>query len=151
MKPALHVVSSGLIAAIAIWICWISFTQEPADAFAFPRLISAFLVAFSLWILGTSLLGRSQTGEGISMPLVRRLSPGLLVAIVYVFWAAEAFGFYTATAVAFFVLLSLYDPAPHNELRSWLKRLAVTAGFIAVMYGLFALLLNVYTPREALF
>ena len=151
MKPALHIATSGLITAVAIWICWISFTQQPAEAFVFPRLISVFLVAFSLWTLGMALLGRSRTGEGVPVAVILNLGPGLLVAIVYVFWAANALGFYTATAIAFFVLLSLYDPAPHDELRSWLKRLAVSAGFMAVMYGLFALLLNVYTPREVLF
>ncbi|MCY3875511.1 MAG: tripartite tricarboxylate transporter TctB family protein [Rhodobacteraceae bacterium] len=151
MKPALNIASSGLIAAVAIWICWISFTQQPAEAFVFPRLISVFLVAFSIWTLGMALFGRPGTGEGVSAPVILKLGPGLLVAVIYVFWAANALGFYTATAIAFFILLTLYDPAPHDELRSWLKRLAVSAGFMAVMYGLFALLLNVYTPREALF
>ncbi len=151
MKPALHIATSGLITAVAIWICWISFTQQPAEAFVFPRLISVFLVAFSLWTFAMALLGRSKTGEGVPFAVILNLGPGLLVAIVYVFWAANALGFYTATSIAFFVLLTLYDPAPHDELRTWLKRLAVSAGFMAVMYGLFALLLNVYTPREVLF
>ena len=151
MKPALQIASSGLITAVAIWICWISFTQQPAEAFVFPRLISVFLVGFSLWTLGMALLGRSRTSEGVPVSVILKLGPGLLVAIVYVFWAANSLGFYTATAIAFFVLLTLYDPAPHDELRTWLKRLAISAGFMAVMYGLFALLLNVYTPREVLF
>ena len=80
-----------------------------------------------------------------------RLAPGLAIALIYVFWAAKAFGFYTATAVTFFILLSLYDPAPHGRPGTWAKRVAITAGFIAVMYGLFALLLKVWTPREILF
>jgi hypothetical protein len=60
-------------------------------------------------------------------------------------------GFYTASTITFFILLSLYDPAPHREMRSWIKRIIITAGFLAVMYGLFAALLNVYTPREIFF
>ena len=64
---------------------------------------------------------------------------------------AKALGFYTATTLAFFVLLSLYDPAPHNEAKSWIKRAIITACFIAVMYGVFGMLLKVYTPREILF
>ena len=86
VKPALHIASSVLIAAAAVWICWISFTQQPAEAFVFPRLISAFLVAFSLWTLGTALTGRSRNGDGIALPVMLKLAPGLLVAIVYVFW-----------------------------------------------------------------
>jgi len=71
--------------------------------------------------------------------------------IVYVFWAAETLGFYTATSIAFFILFSLYDPAPHTALKSWVKRIAITAGVMAVLYGLFAQLLNVFTPREIFF
>ena len=65
--------------------------------------------------------------------------------------AAKALGFYTASTIAFFVLVCLYDPAPHGVLKSWIKRIVITAGFLAVMYGLFAVLLNVFTPREIFF
>ena len=77
--------------------------------------------------------------------------PGLLVMLIFVFWAAKALGFYTASTIAFFILLSLYDPAPHGEVRTWGKRIIITAGFLAVMYGLFAMLLGVFTPREIFF
>ena len=76
---------------------------------------------------------------------------GLIIALIYIFWAAKGLGFYTATSIAFFILLSLYDPAPHGVLKSWVKRIITTACFMAVMYGLFALLLKVYTPREIFF
>ncbi|MDG1425628.1 MAG: tripartite tricarboxylate transporter TctB family protein, partial [Paracoccaceae bacterium] len=48
-------------------------------------------------------------------------------------------------------LLSLYDPGSHTEIRTWVKRLIITAVFMVVMYGLFAKLLKVYTPREIFF
>ena len=82
---------------------------------------------------------------------MKNMAPGLVVLLIYVFWAAKGLGFYTATTIAFFTLVSLYDPAPHKELKTWLKRLAITAGFMLVMYGLFAQLLNVFTPRELFF
>ena len=64
---------------------------------------------------------------------------------------AMHFGLLAALAIAFFILLSLYDPAPHTAIKSWIKRIIITACFMAVMYGLFALLLKVYTPREIFF
>ena len=82
---------------------------------------------------------------------MRRILPGLVVALVYIFWAAKALGFYTASTIAFFLLLTIYDPAPHDEAKTWIKRIIITAGFLAVMYGLFAMLLNVFTPREIFF
>jgi hypothetical protein len=71
--------------------------------------------------------------------------------LVFVYVAAKGLGFYTASTITFFILLSYYDPAPHNEVKTWIKRAAITAGYLAVMYGLFAMLLSVFTPREILF
>ncbi|WP_299968841.1 tripartite tricarboxylate transporter TctB family protein [uncultured Roseobacter sp.] len=146
-----HIAASGLIAAIGISIAYISFTQEPADAFIFPRLIASVFAVLAVWTFVKAVLGRTKVGNGISGVALRRMLPGLGVAIVYIYWAAKALGFYTATGAAFFVLLSLYDPAPHSDIKSWLKRILITAGFMAVMYGLFAQLLNVFTPREIFF
>ncbi|SLN42801.1 Tripartite tricarboxylate transporter TctB family protein [Falsiruegeria litorea R37] len=151
MSRTQHIIPSGIIFAVGCWIAWISYTQQPAEAFLFPRLISSVFVVLAAWTFGKALMGLSRVGTGVSRTMFINLVPGLVVALIYIFWAAKTFGFYTSTTVAFFILLSLYDPAPHNEARSWIKRAVITAGFIAVMYGLFALLLKVYTPREILF
>jgi len=146
-----HVIPSGIVAAVGIWVCWISYTQQPAQAFLFPRMISTVFVVLALWTFGKAVLGWSRVGDGISRTIVINIAPGLLILLVYVFWAAKALGFYTASTIAFFVLLSIYDPAPHSEAKSWIKRAAITLGFLGVMYGLFAGVLNVFTPREVLF
>lgn len=146
-----HIIASGVVAAVGIWVAYISFTQEPAAAFLFPRMISTVFVILALWTFGKAILGRSKVGNGLSASALKNLAPGLIVALIYIFWAAKGLGFYTATTITFFILLSLYDPAPHNEGRTWIKRIIITAGFLAVMYGLFAALLQVYTPREIFF
>lgn len=146
-----HVVPSGLVALVGLWVCWISYTQEPAAAFLFPRLISTVFAVLALWTFGKAVLGRSRVGEGVSAQTMRNIAPGLAVLVVYVFWAAPTLGFYTASAAAFFVLYSVYDPAPHDAVRPWVRRIGGTAVFVAVMYGLFAMVLNVFTPSEILF
>ncbi len=151
MNRMQHIIPSGLVLIVGCWVAWISYTQQPADAFLFPRLISTAFVALAGWTFVKALLGWSRVGKGVSRAMALNLAPGLIVSLVYIFWLAKALGFYTATALAFFVLLSLYDPAPHDRIKSWIKRAIVTACFIAVMYGVFGLLLKVYTPREILF
>ena len=146
-----HIVASGLVAAVGIWVAVVSYTAEPAAAFLFPRIISTVFVVLALWTFGKAVLGRTKVGNGLSAAAIRNIVPGLLVSLGFVYWAAATLGFYTASTIAFFVLVSLYDPAPHREMRAWIRRAAVTIGFLAVMYGLFALLLNVYTPREIFF
>ena len=146
-----HIAASGLIAAIGLTVAYISFTQEPAEAFLFPRLISSVFAVLAIWTFVKAALGRSKVGDGLSGEAMKNLAPGLIVMVIYVFWAAKGLGFYTATATAFFILLSLYDPAPHGAIKSWGKRMLITAGFMVVMYGLFAQLLYVFTPREIFF
>ncbi len=151
MNRSQHIFGSGLVFVVAIWVTWISYTQQPADAFLFPRLIATVFVVLAGWTFGKAVLGLSKVGSGVSRAHFINMAPGLAVALIYIFWAAKTLGFYTATAIAFFILLSIYDPAPHSESRTWIRRGVITAIFVAVMYGLFAKLLNVYTPREILF
>ena len=151
MNRTQHIISSGLVAFVGLWVCGISYTQQPAEAFLFPRLISSVFVALALWTFGKAIMGWSKVGNGVSALAFMQMLPGLLVAILYVFWAAKGLGFYTATSICFFILLSLYDPAPHTEPRSWIKRLIISGVFMVVIYGLFAKLLKVYTPREIFF
>lgn len=151
MNRTQHIISSGLVAFVGLWVCGISYTQQPAEAFLFPRLISSVFVALALWTFGKAIMGWSKVGNGVSARAFIQMLPGLLVAILYVFWAAKGLGFYTATSICFFILLSLYDPAPHTEPRSWIKRLIISGVFMVVIYGLFAKLLKVYTPREIFF
>lgn len=146
-----HIIGSGIVAAVGVWVAYVSYTQQPSEAFLFPRLISSVFVVLALWTFAKACLGWTKVGNGISVAQFTNLLPGLVIALIYIFWAAKGLGFYTATTIAFFVLLSLYDPAPHTRLTSWIKRLIMTACFMAVMYGLFALLLKVYTPREVFF
>ncbi len=151
MNRSQHVFGSGLVFAVGLWVTWVSYTQQPAEAFLFPRLIASVFVVLAGWTFGKAVLGLSKVGNGVTRTMFTNMLPGLIITLIYVFWAAKTLGFYTATAIAFFILLSIYDPAPHSELKTWLKRCLITMIFVAVMYGLFATLLNVYTPKEILF
>lgn len=146
-----HIVASGLVALVGATVATISYTQEPAAAFLFPRMISTVFAVLALITFVKALMGRTKVGNGLSSEALKNIAPGLLVALAYIFWAAEFFGFYIGSTIAFFVLLSLYDPAPHGEIKSWLKRAAISCGFLAIMYGLFNTLLSVFTPRGMFF
>ena len=142
-----HKLSSGFVALVGAWICYISFTSQPSDAYLFPRIISVFFMAFALWTFVKALLGRSRAGNGLSMEMFRNMAPGVAISAIYIFLAAKGLGFYTATTIAFFLLVTSYDPAPHSDPKTWIKQVIITAGFVAIMYALFAKILVVYTPR----
>ena len=146
-----HIISSGIVMLVGLLVTWISFTQEPAEAFAFPRLIASFFTVLGLWNFLRAILGMAKVGEGFSAQSLRNILPGLALILVLVFFAAKFFGFYTASFLAFLCLYSLYDPASHLEAKTWLKRFLITVCFMAVIYTLFALLLQVQTPRGIMF
>ncbi|WP_435138576.1 tripartite tricarboxylate transporter TctB family protein [Pseudopelagicola sp. nBUS_19] len=146
-----HIIGSGFVAAVGVWVAFVSFTQQPSEAFLFPRLISSVFVVLAIWTFAKACCGWTKVGHGIAIRQFTNLFPGLAVTLVYIFFAAKGLGFYTSTSIAFFILLSLYDPASHWEVKTWVKRIVITTAFMAVMYALFAILLKVYTPREVLF
>ena len=132
MRSAQHIIPSGVIALVGIWICYVSFTQQPAEAFLFPRIISVAFVALALWTFGKALLGWSKVGDGISAELAKNLAPGLILACVYIFWGAKTLGFYAATTVAVFLLISYYDGKSMTDFRAWTRRILITAVIMAV-------------------
>lgn len=146
-----HTISSGVIFLIAAIVTYISFTQEPADAFLFPRLIAIFFIALAAWNFVRALTGVAKVGVGLDMVEFKNIIPGLIVMLVLVFFAAKMVGFYLSATIAFMLIFTLYDPAPLSDRKAWIKRLIVTVCFMTVMYCLFALLLKVQTPSGILF
>ena len=142
-----HRIASGVICGVSLWICYISFTQSPAEAYNFPRIISVVLVLTASFTFIKAMLGQSKVGDGLSMVMAKNMAPGIVIGFIHLFWAAKFLGFYTATTLAFFILLSVYDPKPNNKAMTWIRRAIITIANIAVMYALFALVLKVFTPQ----
>ena len=146
-----HILPAGIVFALATIVTWLSFTQQPAESFLFPRVISVFFIGLAAWNLARAATGRARIGSGMSKIMVQNMVPGLLVMLVFVFFAAKALGFYVASTLSFFAIYSLYDPAPYSTPKNWIKWVLVTAAFMAVIYGLFALVLQVQTPKGFFF
>lgn len=146
-----HLMPATLVLLLGASVTWISFTAEPAPAFVFPRLIALILLVLAGWNFTRAALGLAKVGSGVTGPELVKVLPGLAIMLLLCFVAARWLGFYTGGFIAFVALYAAYDPAPHTALRSWLKRLAIGAGFMAVIYALFAVLLKVQTPRGLFF
>jgi len=144
-------VPAALVLALADWVTYVSFNVEDPEPYLFPRLVAVLLLGLSAFAFIRAVTGGSQTGSGIDGRTLMNVLPGIALMFVLVFWLADWLGFYVASAAAFLALYTLYDPAPHSDPRIWGKRIVITLGFMAVMYGLFALVLKVQTPRGIFF
>lgn len=147
VQRAQHLFPAVCILLLAGTVAFLSFTREPADAFLFPRLITVFMLGLAAWNFLRAARGVSKVGAGLSLQTATAIVPGIVVLVVYVFFAAKYLGFYLSSLIAFFILFSLYDPASHADMRSWVKRIIVSVLFMLVIYALFTLLLKVQTPR----
>ena len=142
--------SAAIVLVIAISVAWLSYTREPAEAFLFPRLISIVFLVLSVWNFSRATLGLARVGGGIDTTSAMHITPGLIVMAVYAFWLAQFLGFYVASTLTFFTLLTLYDTGNRRELANWATRILITIVFMAIMYGLFAFILKVQLPRGLL-
>jgi hypothetical protein len=148
---AQHLIPACVILALSISVAWLSFTREPSEAFLFSRFIGSAMLLLAVWNFVRAYLGMARIGDGLEKKAVLNFLPGLVLIGVFVLFAAKYLGFYAASYVAFLGIYSLYDPASHTDIKSWIKRLLVTSGFMAVIYALFTLLLKVQTPRGLFF
>ena len=148
---ARHLAPALAVLALAATVAWLSFTREPAGAYLFPRLISGVMLALASWSLARAALGLARTEEGLDAGALRRVGPGVVVALVYTLFAAKALGFYVASWLAFVALHSLHDPRPHDRIGSWARRFALAFAVLFVVHALFAWLLRVQTPRGLFF
>ena len=146
-----HIVPGLAIFVLASVVTWLSFTEQPAQSFLFPRVISVVFIALATWNLIRAVTGMSKIGRGIPVATVKNLAPGLAVMLLYVFFGAKHLGFYLGSVLAFFAIYSFYDPASWSSARDWIKRILVSVAFMAVIYALFAVVLQVHTPRGILF
>lgn len=144
---AQHLVPAIVILALAATVAYLSFTREPADAFLFPRFISSVMLLLAVWNFIRAFLGMARIGDGLGAPVVRNLLPGVVLMTVFGLFAAKYLGFYVASWLAFLGVYSLYDPASHLNVKTWIRRILITTAFMVVIYCLFSLLLKVQTPR----
>jgi hypothetical protein len=148
---AQQVAAATILLGLGLWVAYVSFRVEDPQPYLFPQLISMALVALAGITFVRALSGIERAGNGFSFSKFINLAPAIVLMGLYIFVLAPMLGYYIAAAIAFFTLYTLYDPQPHSELRTWVTRLAITVGFISIIYVVFNLGLQVQTPRGLFF
>ena len=136
-------------AALVLGITLYALAGE-SEAYLFPRSIALAIGLLGLVIAGstlTSMVRPAADRPGASSRWLAVL-PVLAVFVAYRF-TMEALGFYVSAFAAFLIIVWIYAPEPVSPPVA-AKRLAISAAFIAVIFVLFSVLLNVQTPRGLL-
>jgi hypothetical protein len=137
-----------VVSAVA---CWASISGSSAGGYEFPTVIALTMALLALGMAVPAFgRGRAMPAEddGGSVPW-GRVWPGLVFFVGYLL-VLERLGFFVSSLIAFVGLTLIYAPGTPS-LSALLKQIGIGLGFIAVLYAVFVLLLQVQFPRGLLF
>lgn len=134
------------IAMIAALIFRASYFQENSEAYLFPSIIAAVMLALSLLSLVREAFDLC-VDDFQAFPFSRQL-PAILMMVVAVL-LVEVLGMYSTALLVLAVVTYWYSPQEDGR-RRLLSSLAFSTGFTLFMYLLFTVMLNVQVPRGIL-
>ena len=62
----IHIVPASVVFLLSCMVAYLSFSEEPAEAYLFPRVVSIVFIGLAIWNLTRALMGLSRVGGGIS-------------------------------------------------------------------------------------
>ena len=134
---------------VAGLFCFLSFYDTDADIYLFPRIIAVTLLVFSVILLISSFqLSRSylkNSNSNVKNGLFLKILPGLLIGFIYM-TLMDVVGFYTSAFFIFLAFLLLYGKRVMTDPKAFIKKVAISIGFVFVLYLLFWQGLHVRTP-----
>ena len=140
IKRAALATGSLIVSAILLAA---SLAAEPAEAYRFPRLTAAVLTALSLVQLLRAFGGQIDSPNGDRN--AAQIIPALAMIAVYLL-GLEAVGFYLMSGLFFLAAACQYQRGVLT-VRTLARHFIVTLLFMAAMFALFGVLLQVQTPR----
>lgn len=119
--------------------------HDYADAYIFPNLIAWIMLGLALMMIVSLFAQRSSDDDSKGGSIEwARLLPVLVILPVYVL-IAESLGFFVSSLLAFFAISRVYALSVPGENISP-RYLAISVCFLAVLYLIFVILLQVQMP-----
>jgi len=135
-----------LVAMVSGLMFRASYFQENSEAYLFPIIVAGAMLAFSLVSLVREVFDLCVE-DFDAFPFVRQLP--VIVMMIAAVTLVEILGMYVSAFLALAMVSVWYSPEEDNQ-RRLIRSLAFSVGFIAFMYVLFSLMLNVQLPRGIL-
>ncbi|MEJ2344482.1 MAG: tripartite tricarboxylate transporter TctB family protein [Gammaproteobacteria bacterium] len=136
--------------ALSIFLYWAAASAEDQAAYLFPKVIAASMLVLAVAILIREWAPRvgADAAAVVSVPWVR-LWPIFAIFVLYLL-AAQQLGFYATSLLAFIAIGVVYSPS-ESSFGDIKRCVPISLVFLAVLYLVFVVLLQVQTPRGLLF
>ena len=125
-------------------------SQPEHQAYSFPNLFLAAIIVFSvLWLINIATEKRiNKADKSPPLPHWKEVVGGVVITVFYLA-VSKWLGFLVSSFLLFFVIGIIYRPNSGNLKGIWTAGISA-APFLAVIYGLFNVLLQVQTPEGLL-
>ena len=127
-------------------VFYVSYFQEAQEAYLFPSIVSGVVLALAVLSAIRESLGLSADDFKPFPFLSQILALGVMVVLML---SAEWLGMYSSCFVALLLMSVWYSPHP-DPVKKYTHSILFSIGFMACIYGLFGLLLNVQLPKGVL-
>ena len=137
--------------AIAALFSFLSFYDTDSETYLFPRIIAIALLGLSIILFVSSLQASKTSAQStLEQGSFIKVLPGLVTGFIYL-TLMDIVGFYTSSFFVFLAFLLIYGKRDMTDPKALAKKVAVSIGFMLVLYLLFWQGLHVRTPTGWLF
>ena len=137
--------------AVSAIFAFLSFYDTDAENYLFPRIIAIALAILSVALFISNSASSSDTVKSSAGGgYFKDVWPGLLIGLIFLLFM-EDLGFYISSFFAFLAILLAYGNRPFADLKALMKKSAVSAAFMFILYLLFWNGLHVRTPTGLIF
>lgn len=130
---------------VTIGLAYISFSSDKTG-YLFPQIIAVAMVLIALIMVALTFIPKKPITTMDEEPIPWGvIFPTLLVLLGFLV-VVEWLGFFATSFIAFYSIVLIYSPERLKR-RHYLKSAAISLGFMAVLYLIFVVLLNVQIPH----
>ena len=134
---------------VAAGLLYASMAPDQARGYEFPSIVAVVMMALGGLLFVLSFRRHTAALSADEEPIAwGRIWPAVSVFVAFVLLAGRL-GFFTTSFLAFMAIAIVYSPAGAG-VRQIATTALVGAGFMAVLYVVFVILLNVQLPAGAL-
>lgn len=125
-------------------LAFVSFSPS-GNGYMFPQIIAGSMVFIALLMVALAFIPSKPITTIDEEPIPwGNIFPTLLILIGFLI-VVESLGFFATSFIAFYSIVLIYTPERLNR-RQYIKSAVISFSFMAVLYLIFVLLLNVQIP-----